>query len=187
MSHARYTGAGRAWKGFAMDIKHGDYVVHPTFGVGFVESIEEKEIGDNGMCAFYRIGFVKMTVWVPVLNPKYSGLRPLTPHNDLHRYCSVLKSPPSALDDDFRTRQIALESRLEQHTFQALCEVVRDLSARSWLRSLSSFESSLLKKTRGFLNQEWAATSGKSLEEASSEVESCLMEGRKMLANARKG
>lgn len=169
-----------------MDIKHGDYVVHPTFGVGVVESIEEKEIGDDGLCTFYRIGFVRMTVWVPVLNPKCGGLRPLTPHNDLHRYCSLLKSPPAALNDDFRARQIELESRLEQHTFQTLCEVVRDLSARSWLKSLSNFEATLLKKSRGFLNQEWAATSGKSLAEATSEVESCLMEGKKKLSNAGK-
>lgn len=170
-----------------MDIKHGDYVVHPTFGVGCVESIEEKDIDEKGTRAFYRVGFVKMTVWVPVQNPKSGGLRPVTPPSDLYRYCSLLKSPPAALNNDFRMRQLELESRLEQCTFQALCEVVRDLSARSWLKSLSNYDSAFLKKTRGFLNQEWATTSGKSLEEAASEVDSCLMEGKKKLVNAGKG
>ena len=167
-----------------MEIKHGDYVVHPTFGVGCVESIEDREIGDEGRRTFYRIGFVKMTVWVPVQLPKSGGLRPVTPSKDLARYSSLLRSSPAALDNNFRLRQIELENRLKQGTFQALCEVVRDLSARSWLKSLSSFEATLLKRTRAFLNQEWAATSGKSVEEANLEVESCLAEGKKRLAKS---
>jgi len=166
-----------------MEIKHGDFVVHPTFGVGCVESIEDREIGEQGRRTFYRLAFVKMTVWVPVQHPKSGGLRPVTPLNDLARYDTLLKSQPAALENNFRLRQIELENRLKQGTFQALCEVVRDLSARSWLKSLSSFDAALLKKTRGFLNQEWAATSGKSLEEATREVESCLMEGKQRLAS----
>jgi CarD family transcriptional regulator len=167
-----------------MEIKHGDYVVHPTFGVGFVESIEDREIGEEGTRTFYRIGFVKTTVWVPVQHPRSGGLRPITPSKDLARYSTLLRSSPAALDNNFRLRQIDLENRLKQGTFQALCEVVRDLSARSWLKSLSSFEATLLKRTRAFLNQEWAATSGKSLEEASIEVEACLAVGKQKLAKS---
>jgi len=167
-----------------MEIKHGDYVVHPTFGVGCVESIEDREVGEEGTRTFYRIGFVKMTVWVPVQHPKSGGLRPVTPPKDLARYCTLLRSSPAALDNNFRLRQIELENRLKQGTFQSLCEVVRDLSARSWLKSLSSFDATLLKRTRAFLNQEWAATSGKSVEEANIEVESCLAEGKQKLAQS---
>jgi RNA polymerase-interacting CarD/CdnL/TRCF family regulator len=166
-----------------MEIKYGDCVVHPTFGIGYVEAIEDKEIGEDGIRTFYRIAFFKMTVWVPFQHSQSSRLRPVTPPNDLARYRAVLSSQPATLDSNFRLRQIELENRLKQGTFQELCEVVRDLSARSWLKSLSSFESALLKKTRSFLNQEWAATSGKSLNEATGEVESCLMEGKQRLAN----
>ncbi len=103
-----------------MEIKHGDYVVHPTFGVGCVESIEDREVGEEGRRTFYRIGFVKMTVWVPVQHPKSGGLRPVTPPKDLARYCTLLRSSPIALEDNFRLRQIELENRLKQGTFQAL-------------------------------------------------------------------
>jgi CarD family transcriptional regulator len=131
-----------------MEIKHGDYVVHPTFGVGCVETIEDREIGEQGRRTFYRLAFDKMTVWVPVQPPMSSGLRPVTPLNDLGQYYTLLRSQPVALENDFRLRQIELDKRLKQGTFQALCEVVRDLSATPWLKSLSSFDAALLKKTR---------------------------------------
>jgi len=171
-------------EGFSMEIKHGDYVVHPTFGIGCVESIEDREIGEEGRRTFYRIGFVKMTVWVPVQHSKDGRLRPVTPLKDLGHYSALLKGSPGALDNDFRQRQIELENRLKPGTFQALCEVVRDLSARSWRKSLSSFDAAILKRTRGFLIQEWAATSGKSLEQANIEVESYLAEGKQKLAKS---
>jgi CarD family transcriptional regulator len=166
-----------------MEMKRGDYVVHPAFGVGLVESIEERKVGDDEPRVFYRVGFSKMTVWVPIQIPKSGGLRPVTPRGDLNRYSVLLKSHPETLDTDFRKRQIELDSHFKQGTFQALCEVVRDLSARSYLKSLSGYEVSFLKKAREILNQEWAATSGKSLADATNEIEICLLEGRQKLAS----
>lgn len=166
-----------------MDMKRGDYVVHPSFGVGLIEAIEEKKVGEQEPRLFYRVGFHKMTVWVPLQPTTSGGLRPITPRSDLSRYSILLRGHPRTLDTDFRKRQTELDSCLKQGTFQALCEVVRDLSARSHLKSLGSYELTFLRKARESLYQEWAAMSGKSLADAIEEIEICLGEGRQKTAS----
>jgi CarD family transcriptional regulator len=56
----------------------GDLVVYPAQGVGKIESVERKEIGDHS-CAFYivRIMGNNMTLMVPVDNARNVGLRSL--------------------------------------------------------------------------------------------------------------
>jgi RNA polymerase-interacting CarD/CdnL/TRCF family regulator len=59
-----------------------------------------------------------------------------------------------------------------------MCEVVRDLTARSWEKSLNEADSSSLRKAREALCQEWAASKGISLTDADQEVEALLVEAR---------
>ena len=165
-----------------MDLINGDRVVHPTFGVGTIASIETHHFSGQAERLFYRVDFetssradcLKTTVWVPVENQRAKKLRPITPKTDLARYRKLLKSAPQELDGDFRKRLVELEDRLELGTFQGLCEVVRDLSARSHEKSLGNSESEILRQARASLNEEWAAAKGIGLEEAVHEIDGFL-------------
>jgi len=108
-------------------------------------------------------------------------LRPPTGKHELDRYREVLRSRPESLAADHRQRQLDLTSRLRAGLFQNLCEVVRDLTARSWLKPLNERDSAALRKTRDDLCQEWAIADGVSVLDASDEVETLLQQGRAAL------
>ncbi len=162
-----------------MNFNQGDQVVHHTFGIGTVVSIEEMNMTGSEARMFYRIGFLNSTVWVPVDDTSKGKLRPITPQGQLAQYRAVLQSTPVSLDGDFRKRQIELEERLDKGSLQGLCEVIRDLDALDIEKPLSYSEKRLLKQTREALVVEWSATGGLTHNEALSEINGCLDKGRK--------
>jgi RNA polymerase-interacting CarD/CdnL/TRCF family regulator len=151
----------------------GDYVVHQSFGVGTVITIETMS-ASNEPCLYYRVGFDKTTIWVPVLEHPNLGVRPLTPKGDLDQYRSLLKSPPEPLLGDFRARQAELVKRLDHGSYSGLCKVVRDLSAHLAIRALTQYEKNLLKRTSDALVSEWSLVSGLSQTGARSEIDGYL-------------
>ena len=161
-----------------MPYKIGDRVVHTAHGVGSIVGLAERGFGGPTERLYYEIAIHAGTVWVPVNGPQATRLRPLTDRRDLSRYRTLLMSPPSILDQDHRKRQLDLSERLRQGSFQVLCEIVRDLTARAWQKPLNQADSTWLRRAREGLCQEWAAVSGVSIEEASQEVEAILHESK---------
>jgi RNA polymerase-interacting CarD/CdnL/TRCF family regulator len=160
-----------------MNFNRGDHVVHQNFGVGTVVSIEGMNFSGNKPRLFYRVEFLKTTIWVPVGNEPTKGLRPITPKSKLYKFRALLKSSPVILDADFRTRQKQLENRIDTGTFQSLCEIVRDLNAWHWRKPLNNYEKTLLKQSRASLATEWSETSGLEVSEALEEIDGCLLKG----------
>jgi CarD family transcriptional regulator len=162
----------------AMDFKIGDYVVHPAYGVGQVERLEERRFTGADARLYYKIDIANGTVWVPVQTDQPIRLRPITTKVELARYRKLLVKEPIPLNPDHRERQQELSERLKSGSFKTMCEVVRDLTARSWEKSLNEADSSSLRKAREALCQEWAASKGISLTDADQEVEALLVEAR---------
>jgi RNA polymerase-interacting CarD/CdnL/TRCF family regulator len=162
--------------------KVGDDVVHPAHGVGQIVKLGEMQFVEAEARMYFEIATHRGTVWVPVDAYAACGLRLLTDKGDLSRYRDVLKSRPAVLDKDHRKRQFDLAEQLKRGSFQILCEVVRDLSARGWRRPLSEADSAALRKARDRLCQEWAASQGVSIAEATQEIESLLFEARQAFA-----
>jgi CarD family transcriptional regulator len=160
-----------------MNFNQGDYVVHQNFGVGTVKSIEGMNLTGTEPRLFYRIDFLKSTIWVPVGHQPERGLRPVTPKKDLDQYRALLESIPIKLNEDFRKRQIELEKRLDRGTFQGLCEIVRDLYALKSAQSLNYYEQTLYNQAWASLVMEWSTSSGISPNEASREIEGYLQKG----------
>ena len=154
-----------------------DWLVHPQHGVGRVVRLEIRQFGQGTRQEYYEIAIPTGTVWVPVEGPA-SALRKLTPKGDLRRYRRVLRGRPISLAADHRQRRIALVERLKESSFQARCELVRDLTAHSQDRPLNQSSDNLLRSARLVLCKEWAAAEGLSLDEAIREVDALLLEGR---------
>jgi CarD family transcriptional regulator len=163
-----------------MPYKVGDFVVHPAHGVGHITRLSEKGFSGQADSLYYEIAIQGGTVWVPVNGPQAQRLRPLTEGHDLSRYRKLLKSPPGLLDQDHRKRQLELAERVRQGSFQVLCEIVRDLTARGWQKPLNQADSTWLRRAREGLCQEWAAAAGVSVEEASNELDTLLQESRQV-------
>ena len=96
-----------------MNFNQGEQVVHRNFGVGKVISIEGMNFTGNQPRLYYRVEFLKATVWVSVGNQPSGGLRPITPKSKLKHFRALLKSSPAVLDADFRTRQKELENQFD--------------------------------------------------------------------------
>ena len=160
-----------------MRFRANDWLVHPQLGVGRVVKLEMRQFGPGTRQQYYEIAIPTGTVWVPVEGTA-SGLRKLTAKGDVSRYRGVLRGRPTPLAADHKQRQIALVERLKESSFQARCEMVRDLTAHSWDKPLNESSGTLLRSARHVLCVEWAAAEGLSLAEATREVEALLLEGR---------
>ncbi|MEK7328584.1 MAG: CarD family transcriptional regulator, partial [Chloroflexota bacterium] len=120
-----------------MQFKVGERVVHPAHGIGQIIKIEEKRLFGGEARLYYEVATQKNTVWVPIEAGKTVGLRPLMTKDDLARFRGILKSRPTTLNKDHRQRHLELMDRLKQGTLQVVCEVVRDLTARTWQKPLN--------------------------------------------------
>lgn len=160
-----------------MKFETGDLVVHPQHGVGMVVKLEIRQFDTRTAHLYYEISIPGGTLWVRVEGSSCE-LRKVTPKDELGKYRDVLKSRPAPLTEDYRQREIDLSGRLRQNSFRARCEVVRDLSALGWHKSLSEGNSTLLRNVRQRLDEEWAIAKGVPDSEANREVSSLLNEGR---------
>ncbi len=157
-----------------MQFKVGDFIVHPVYGVGRLVKIEERQFEERGARLYYQVTLPRSTVWIPVEAQAAIGLRLATAKNDLDHYRDLLRSRPVPLNQDNRQRHEELVNRLNQCSFQVMCEVVRDLTAWSWKKPLGRVDMVTLKQTQESLYQEWAAADGVSIADAIKEVKFLL-------------
>jgi RNA polymerase-interacting CarD/CdnL/TRCF family regulator len=161
-----------------MAFKIGDTVVLADHGVGKVVRLEEKRFAGAAAKRYYEVNTARSTIWVPAEGDSKASLRALISHKELARYRRVLISTPSELDADRRQRQLEVMQRLKQNSFQLLCEVVRDLSARGWRKPLNETDTLALRKARESLCEEWSMAAGIPLADAMHEVDGLLSEAK---------
>ena len=168
----------RMTMGEVLDMKFdiGDMVVHPQHGVGYVTNVEEKQFEPNVSRIYYVISIPDTTLWVPV-DLATSGLRRLSVSSDLEQCRQVLQSAPLPLIPD-RSLLANLSGRIKQGTVIAHCEVVRDLTAHAWHKSLFGPVADFRRVIVNVLCQEWAVVEGVSQAEASNEISVLLKKGR---------
>jgi CarD family transcriptional regulator len=163
-----------------MSFKVGDSVVHPAHGVGRVVRLEPKRFFGAETRLYYEVAMHNGTYWVPVEPSDANHLRALTAKSDLARYRALLRERPTSLNQDHRQRHLEVMGRLRQGAFRDMCEIVRDLTARSWRKPLREADTASLRRARERLCQEWAAAEDVTLAEATREVDALLLEARQV-------
>lgn len=158
-----------------MQLKIGDLVVHPIYGISKITQIEEKSFAGQKTRLYYKFISPRRTSWIPVETHKATGLRLVTARSELEDYRTVLKSAAASMEKNHSQRHLKLTDRLKQGSFQVMCEVVRDLTAWSRQNRLARSDATLLQKTREKLFQEWAVSAGVSVAEATEEINSLLL------------
>lgn len=159
-----------------MEFKVGDAVFHPIHGVGMVVRLATKQFAGAVARQYYQVNVHKTTVWVPVETYATIGLRHLIDKPELTAYRRLLTSAPVSLDRS--GRRLELSERVKQGSFQSLCEMVRDLSARGWRKPLGATDVAALRKTLALLSQEWAASDGVTVLEANQEIQALLQKAK---------
>jgi RNA polymerase-interacting CarD/CdnL/TRCF family regulator len=152
----------------------GDAVAHPIYGVCHIITIEERQFSQEAAGLYYQIALGKRQLWIPVTAQAASGLRLIITRPELDQYRTLLKSQPVILVKNQYQRQRDLLSRSKQSSFQAMCEVVRDLTAWRRHNRLHATEAKTLQETRERLCREWALAAGISVADAIREVDALL-------------
>lgn len=164
-----------------MNFRIEQRVAYPAFGLGRVAALVPKSYLDPEVNECYEVVGEHSTIWVQVSEAAARGLRRLTRQGELPLYRSLLRTAPAQLSADASSRFRDSQQRIKGGTLQALCEIVRDLSAYGWRKPMGEYDMLTLKKSRHWLCQEWAAADGVSLSQATAEIDSLLLAGRQAL------
>ncbi len=135
----------------------GDKVVHPTRGAGVIAAVEQKDMLDD-FNRYYVIELAaeEMRLMIPVRMAQEIGLRKIAPKRDAKAITKMLESQAEDLPDDFKARQSHLHERLKEGDAESLAAVVRDMAARSLIKTYSPTELRLYEQARSMLAGELA-------------------------------
>ena len=162
-----------------MQFKAGDTVVHPAHGLGRIARLEQKRLAESEPRWYYVIDLGQGTIWVPVDSHEPIGLRKVTSHDELDQCRHLLKSKPVVLEKDHHRRRLEIGERIKLGSFRIMCEVVRDLTAFGWNRTLSDVDATTLQKVRASVSREWALAANVTADQANREIETLLQSGRR--------
>ena len=163
-----------------MDFKVGDKVVYPNHGVGVIEQVANRSIGEIES-SFYclRILSTDSTVMVPVNNTSTVGLRRVLTRRELNRVFKVLKDGEVTTYDDWKGRFQANSEKMRTGDIRAVAEVMKSLTMLNEHKPLSYRERKMLDKARFLLVSELAEASGKKLEAVEGQIDTALDESLK--------
>ena len=109
------------------EYKPKDYIVYPKHGVGQIQSINTKTIGEiEVQCYDIKFDKDKAIGLLPI--NKQHHLRPLSTVNQLNKCISILKSKPKIKRSMWSRRAQEYEQKITSGRIYDLAEVVRDLN-----------------------------------------------------------
>ena len=160
-----------------MAFKVGDKVVYPNHGVGVIEEVKQRAIGDIE-ASFYclRILSTDSTVMVPVDNIKAVGLRKVLARRDASRVFKVLKNSEVTTYDDWKGRFQANSDKMRTGNVTAVAEVMKSLTVLNEVKPLSYRERKMLDRARFLLVSELSEAGGKSSEDVEAQIDAAIAE-----------
>lgn len=160
-----------------MEFKVGDKVVYPNHGVGVIEQVARRSIGDVES-KFYclRILSTDSTVMVPVDNTTAVGLRKVLSRRQMTNVMKVLKNQEVTTYNDWKGRFQANSEKMRSGDIRAVAEVLKSLTVLNEVKPLSYRERRMLDRARFLLVSELAEASGKESGEIEGKIDSALTE-----------
>jgi CarD family transcriptional regulator len=163
-----------------LNFKIGDKVVYPNHGVGVIEQVARRSIGEVES-SFYclRILSTDSTVMVPVGNTAAVGLRKVLTRREVSRVVKILKNGEVTTYDDWKGRFQANSEKMRTGDIRAVSEVLKSLTTLNEVKPLSYRERKMLDRARFLLISELAEAGGKKTDEVESQIDAALAEGMK--------
>jgi CarD family transcriptional regulator len=165
-----------------LSFKVGDKVVYPNHGVGVIEQVAKRSIGELES-SFYclRILSTDSTVMVPVDNTQAVGLRKVLTRREITRVIKALKEGEVTTYDDWKGRFQANSEKMRTGDIKAVAEVLKSLTMLNEIKPLSYRERKMLDRARFLLVSELAEASGKKTEAVETQIDSALADSLKGL------
>ena len=155
----------------------GDLVVYPAHGVGRIEAIESKTIGDTNE-DFYIMKILEthMVIMIPVKNLKSVGIRDVIPKKEIPKIYKIIqhqKESGSTTDNQtWNRRYKEYMDKIRTGSLYEIAEVFRDLFLLKMTKDLSFGERKLLDTAQGLLVTELSIAKGAKENSVMTEIES---------------
>ena len=153
--------------------KVGDKAVYPAYGVGVIEGVEEKEIGDSVM-TFYMLRILEndITIMVPTNNVEKVGMRPLIGKPEIRKVWKILKEKSVTLDNQTWNRRYRdYMEKIKTGSILEVAAVLRDLYVLKKGKELSFGERKMLETAKGLLIKELAMATKKTPENVLAQID----------------
>jgi CarD family transcriptional regulator len=157
------------------ELRIGDRVLHPLYGVGTLVSIIERS-RDGEAEDFYVVEMVshKGRLETPVDRAEELGLRRVVSKRRRGKLSRVLGGRPRKLAPEYQRRRANISQRLREADFKEVGRVVRDLSWREATGQATTGDRRLLKRAKGLFARELAASDRVEEDVAMERIESVL-------------
>ena len=151
----------------------GDLAVYPAHGVGTIEAVEEKKIGDLDQ-TFYILRILEndMIIMIPTGNADQVGLRPVISDGDVKKVFSILKDHDVIIENQTWNRRYRdYMKKIKTGSVFEVAQVLRDLYLLKADKELSFGERKMLDTAQGLLVKEISIARKKSEEDVAKELE----------------
>lgn len=150
----------------ANNYEQGDWVVHCHHGIGQIEAVEHKRIGDEEN-TYFRIKTADSVIWMPVDQMDGEQFRPVADETHFQEAVAVLKKPAKRMASNLNTRKARIKRVTTNNVPEETARLIRDLRARRReKKGLNQSERRALRDlTKRFL-QEWAVCRGLTMRQA---------------------
>lgn len=156
------------------EFSKGDLAVYPAHGVGYIESIESKEINGDTM-NFYMMKIVEngMVIMIPTANVESVGLREVIPKTEVPEVYKVMQEKAQGADNQtWNRRYREYMDKIKTGSIYDVAEVFRDLFQLKLEKDLSFGERKLLDTAQNLLVQELSTAKDIDEKEMMQEIES---------------
>jgi CarD family transcriptional regulator, regulator of rRNA transcription len=140
-----------------LPFKVGDKVVYPNHGLGIIEQIEKRDLGDRTE-EFLRLRIVgnDSMVMVPRGNTANVGLRPIVSRKEIDLVFDVLKDTKIRVFDDWKGRFQENSDKMRTGSITEVAMVFKSLTHLSLQKNLSYRERRMLDRARYLIVSEIA-------------------------------
>ena len=152
----------------------GDKVVHRYHGPGRIARLDQVETRSGPRdCYVVTMGH-GLVVWVPIDGSSEVSLRPPLSASTVARLADILRGLPQPLHTASKERTEQIRALMKDGSPEALCTLVRDLTAYGTRRVLNAGDAAALERARSIVIAEWALATDSP--DAAGEIDALLRE-----------
>jgi CarD family transcriptional regulator len=164
------------------EFKIGDKVVYPNHGLGIIEQIEKRSMGDR-IEEFLTLRIVAndSTVMVPRSNTSNVGLRRVVTRKEVEEVFDVLKDTKITLYDDWKGRFQENSDKMRTGSITEVARVFKSLSHLALQKNLSYRERRMLDKAKYLIVSEIAEVERMPVDQVEAKIDRAVSRGIKQV------
>lgn len=135
----------------------GDMVVHRYYGIGKIESIDNKPF-DGVKVDCFKVSTDNCVYWFPKDSLDNPRVHPVASQDMIEEAAEILQSAPKDIENDPTQWKERIDDVVADGSIIAISTLVRDLNALKMQKNLNRTQDQALNNLKDRLLREWAAS-----------------------------